>query len=135
MLLLAFLCGGVVLGVYLWVQLLSPFGYVYPEEMAPVETESGYHKVFVYGTLRFAPVRWVVKGRAGDPAPHTLSGFRREGLNLHADRDAEVDGYLLKVSGEELRRLDRYERLGIRYQRKSIRLEDGREVWIYRRLD
>ncbi len=131
-----FLLGGAgIVVLYLWVQLLSPFGFEYPEEMAPQATESGYHKVFVYGTLRFAPVRWVVKGRVGETESHTLSGYRRTGLDLQKDPDSEVEGYLLRVSSEELRRLDRYERLGLRYERRLVQLEDSRQAWVYQRLD
>lgn len=124
-----------VVALYLWVQLLSPFGFEYPEDMAPEATESGYHKVFVYGTLRFAPVRWVVKGRAGETESHTLSGYRKTGLDLQVNPDSEVEGYLLRVSDEELRRLDRYERLGVRYERRTVQLDDDRQAWAYRRLE
>lgn len=121
--------------LYLWIQLLSPFGFEHPVDMVPQQTESGYHKVFVYGTLRFAPVRWIVKGRAGEAESHTLHGYRRSGLDIQADPSAVVDGYLLRVSTEELLRLDRYERLGIRYQRKAIELKDGGWAWVYQRID
>lgn len=120
---------------YFWLILLSPFSYQYPEHMWPETPDSGYHKVFVYGTLRFAPVRWIVKGRAGDPEPHVLKGYRKTGLDVQSDPDSEVEGLLLKVSNEELRRLDRYERLGIQYRREAIELEDGRQVWIYQLED
>jgi len=121
--------------LYLWLTLLSPFGYQYPEDMAPETMDSAYHKVFVYGTLRFAPVRWIVKGRAGDPAPHTLQGYRKTGLDIQPAPDSEVKGLLLKVSNEELRRLDRYERLGVQYRREAIELDDGRQAWIYQLKD
>jgi len=125
--------GGTLL--YLWLTLLSPFGYEYPEHMAPETTDTGYHKVFVYGTLRFAPVRWIVKGRAGDPPPHTLEGYRKTGLDIRPDPDSEVEGLLLQVSNDELRRLDRYERLGVQYRREAIELDDGRQAWIYQLKD
>ena len=32
------------------------------------------------------------------------------------------------------RRLDRYKRLGIRYERVEATLDDGRRVWVYQRL-
>lgn len=118
---------------WLWLTLLSPWTYERPDHLAPVAP--GSHQLFVYGTLRHAPVRWLVYGRAGDPEPVRVAGYRREGLDLVADADASVEGLLLKVNAEELRRLDRYERLGIRYRRVRIPLADGRDVWTYRRLD
>ncbi|UYG09554.1 gamma-glutamylcyclotransferase family protein [Halomonas sp. M4R1S46] len=118
---------------WLWLTLLSPWTYERPEHLAPVSP--GAHQLFVYGTLRHAPVRWLVYGRVGDPEPVRVAGYRREGLDLVPAAGASVEGLLLRVDAEELRRLDRYERLGIRYRRVRIRLADGRSVWTYRRLD
>ncbi len=120
---------------YLWLTLLSPYGYEYPETMAPAPTEAGHHLVFVYGTLRFAPVRWIVTGRSGDPEPHTLEGYRKTGLDIEPAPESEVEGMILTVSRDELRRLDRYERLGVKYQRHAITLNDGREAWVYQLME
>ncbi|CAM3971001.1 gamma-glutamylcyclotransferase family protein [Vreelandella rituensis] len=117
---------------WLWLSMLSPWFYDRPESLAPVEDRQ--HDVFVYGTLRFAPVRWLVMGSTGTPEPAVLEGYRREGLDLKADDDAQVEGLRLEVSADELRRLDRYERLGIRYQRDKLKLKDGTPVWVYRRF-
>lgn len=121
--------------VYLWLTLLSPFGYDYPEAMAPESTEAGHHRLFVYGTLRYAPVRWIVTGRAGDPEPYTLEGYRKTGLDIKPAPGEKVEGMILTVSTEELRRLDRYERLGVRYRREPITLEDGRKAWVYQLME
>lgn len=118
---------------YLWWTLLSPFGYSPPQELAPIA--AGEHRVFVYGTLRHAPLRWLIYGRSGDPTPARLPGYRREGLDIHRDANASVEGLLLRVDAEELARLDRYERLGIRYERIALPLADGTSAWVYRRLD
>lgn len=120
---------------YLWLTLLSPYGYDYPEAMAPEATEAGHHRVFVYGTLRYAPVRWIVTGRAGDPEPYTLEGYRKKGLDIKPAPGEEVEGMILTVSVEELRRLDRYERLGVHYRREPITLEDGRKAWVYQLME
>ncbi|MWJ28177.1 gamma-glutamylcyclotransferase [Halomonas sp. ZH2S] len=126
--------GLVAMGVagWLWLSMLSPWFYDRPESLAPIENRQ--HNVFVYGTLRFAPVRWLVMGSTGTPEPAVLEGYRREGLDLKADDDAQVEGLRLEVSADELRRLDRYERLGIRYQRDKLKLEDGTSAWVYRRF-
>ena len=117
---------------WLWLTLLSPFTYDRPDDL-PAITE-GRHEVFVYGTLRSGLVRWVVTGRRGDSEPAELEGFRREGLDLTEAPGERVEGEVIDVTAEELARLDRYERLGIRYERVALELTDGREVWVYRRL-
>lgn len=130
--LIAALAGLAVLLIYLWVVLLSPFGYQAPKDLPPVTP--GEHQVFVYGTLRFGIVRWLVYDRWGDPEHAVLSGYRRDGLDLEKETGARVEGYLLSVDAEELRELDRYERLGIRYRRVKVTLASGDSVWVYRRL-
>ncbi|MDX1464929.1 MAG: gamma-glutamylcyclotransferase family protein [Halomonas sp.] len=117
---------------WLWLTMLSPFTYERPEHLAPVA--EGPHRVFVYGTLTHAPIRWLVYGRAGDPEPVVLEDYRRTGLDLAPAPSAQVEGLLLRVDARELARLDRYERLGLRYERVRVELRDGREAWVYRRL-
>ncbi|WP_444677705.1 gamma-glutamylcyclotransferase family protein [Halomonas sp. E19] len=65
---------------WLWLTMLSPFTYDRPAHLP--EVDEGPHAVFVYGTLRLAPVRWLVMGRAGETEPAVLAGFRRDGLDL-----------------------------------------------------
>ncbi|MDR5865816.1 gamma-glutamylcyclotransferase family protein [Halomonas koreensis] len=121
------------IAAWLWLTMLSPWTYDRPDHLAPVG--EGPHALFVYGTLTHAPVRWLVYGRTGDPAPATLPGFRRTGLDLVPCAGCEVEGLRLTVDAEELARLDRYERLGVRYERVRVTLADGRRAWTYRRLD
>lgn len=118
---------------WLWLILLSPWTYDRPEHLSPVQ--AGPHRLFVYGTLRYAPIRWLVYGRTGDPERVVLPGYRREGLDLVVDQGSRVEGLLLRLDAEELSRLDRYERLGYRYERIRVTLADGRQVWSYRRLE
>ncbi|MBA2777422.1 gamma-glutamylcyclotransferase family protein [Billgrantia kenyensis] len=118
---------------WLWLTMLSPLTYDRPDHLPDIE--EGEHVVFVYGTLRFAPLRWVVMGRAGETEPAVLEGFRRERLDLVEAADERVMGEVVVVEAGELERLDRYERLGVRYQRVPKRLADGRMAWVYRRLD
>lgn len=118
---------------WLWLSLLSPWTYDRPDHLAPVQ--EGPHRVFVYGTLTHAPVRWLVYGRVGDPEPAVLEGYRRNDLDLEEAPRGEVEGLVLTVDAGELARLDRYERLGIRYDRVRVTLADGRRAWAYRRRD
>ena len=117
---------------WLWLTMLSPWTYERPAHLAPIQ--EGPHRVFVYGTLTHAPIRWLVYGRAGDPERAVLEGFRRTGLDLAPAPAGRVEGLLLRVDARELSRLDRYERLGIRYERVRVELSDGRMAWVYRRL-
>ncbi|MBD3894382.1 gamma-glutamylcyclotransferase [Halomonas sp. ML-15] len=117
---------------YLWLTMLSPLTYDRPDHLPPVA--EGEHRVFVYGTLRYPLVRWWVYGRSGSPEPAQLEGFQRDGLDLEPSRDGVVEGLLLRVDHHELTRLDRYERLGVRYERVAKRLADGQTAWVYLRL-
>lgn len=119
--------------VSLWLTLLSPFGYTPPEGLPPIP-DGENHDVFVYGTLRLPAVRRIVIGRRGDARPAILDGYRKRRLNIEPAEAAYVEGMILEVSSEELRRLDRYERLGVRYERVRLALRDGSEAWVYRRL-
>jgi gamma-glutamylcyclotransferase (GGCT)/AIG2-like uncharacterized protein YtfP len=119
--------------VSLWLTLLSPFGYTPPEGLPPMP-DGERHEVFVYGTLRSPTVRRVVIGRRGDAQPAVLDGFRRRHLNIEPAVGEYVEGAVLEISSDELRRLDRYERLGIRYERVRLTLRNGSEVWVYRRM-
>lgn len=131
-LLFAGLLAVLVLLFWLWLTLLSPWTYQRPADL-PAQPD-GPQRVFVYGTLTQAPVRWLVYGRTGNPSTGQLHGFERQGLDLRPDESAQVDGLILDVSANELMRLDRYERLGLRYERVRVKLADGQRVWVYRRL-
>ena len=116
-----------------WLVFLSPVGYEAPEDKGLFGEPP--HKVFVYGTLTHSIVRRVVIGQSGDPRPAVLSDFRREGLSLVREEGSRTQGLLLTVDTPQLRRLDRYERLGVRYDRLQVELEDGTQAWVYiRRL-
>lgn len=118
---------------WLWFTLLSPWGYQAPARLMPV-TSGSRHDVFVYGTLTHAWVRWLVTGDSLPVEPAALPGYRREGLNLAPDPGAETPGLQLSVTAEQLIALDRYERLGIRYQRICLPLASDRHAWVYTRL-
>mgnify|MGYP003133534539 FL=1 len=126
------LAGLMGVAAWLWLTMLSPWFYERPEELPDIEQRT--HQVFVYGTLRYWPIRWIVMGTSGSPEPARLEGFERQGLDLAARADSHVDGLLLTVSPRALARLDRYERLGVRYERVTQTLADGSTAWVYVRL-
>lgn len=117
---------------WLWLTMLSPWFYDRPDDLPVIEQRT--HQVFVYGTLRYAPVRLVVMGSFGAPKDAVLEGYQRNGLDLSPHPGSHVEGLLLRVDADELARLDRYERLGVRYERMAITLDDGTRAWVYLRL-
>lgn len=117
---------------WLWLTMLSPWFYDRPDELPAIEQRT--HHVFVYGTLRYAPVRLVVMGSLGAPEEAVLEGYQRNGLDLSPQPNSQVAGLRLRVDADELARLDRYERLGIRYERVKKTLNDGTTAWVYVRL-
>jgi len=119
---------------WLWHNLLSPWGYTAPAGLPAIDPDR-QHRLFVYGTLTHGWVRWLATGEQIVSTPARLPGFRREGLDLVAEPTAVTHGELLEVSPTSLRRLDRYERLGIRYERTRLTLGDGREAWVYTRIE
>ncbi|WP_444712300.1 gamma-glutamylcyclotransferase family protein [Marinobacter sp. NSM] len=119
---------------YLWLTFVSSFGYNPTGELPAIDEDETY-SVFVYGTLTRPWVRWLVMGRAGSSEPASLPGFRKEKLDLQPDPTAVTQGEVIEVSAGELRALDRYERLGVRYERVELTLQDGRSAWVYRLME
>ncbi|MFB2763409.1 gamma-glutamylcyclotransferase family protein [Marinobacter shengliensis] len=119
---------------YLWLTFVSSFGYNPTGELPAIDEDETY-SVFVYGTLTRPWVRWLVMGRAGSSEPARLPGFRKEKLDLKPDPEAVTQGEVIEVSAGELRALDRYERLGVRYERVELTLQDGRSAWVYRLME
>lgn len=120
------------LAAWLWLTMLSPWFYERPDELPAIEQRT--HQVFVYGTLRYAAIRFVVMGSFGDPKAAVLEGYQRNGLDLSPLPGSHVEGLVLSVDAKELARLDRYERLGVRYERLALTLDDGTRAWVYKRL-
>jgi gamma-glutamylcyclotransferase (GGCT)/AIG2-like uncharacterized protein YtfP len=96
--------------------------------------ENGKARLFVFGTLRNPAVRMLVTGSRISGRPGALSGYRRVGLDIVEDESASVGGLVLTVNERQLRRLDRYERLGQRYRRFVVSLEDGGRAWVCQRI-
>lgn len=95
------------------------------------------HRLFAYGTLLDPHVQRAVFGRTIEGAPDRLHGFRKTLLqdcgdsfpNLVADPQGHVDGRLLEISSEDLRRADLYE--GDLYVRHKVTLASGNSAWVY----
>lgn len=119
---------------YLWLTFASPFGYNPPDNLPAIDDHSTY-SVFVYGTLTKPWVRWLVMGRAGEGEPAQLPDFSKEQLDIKPLAGAKTEGTVIRVNAEELRALDRYERLGVRYERVELTLDNGDSAWVYRLMD
>ena len=127
--------GAFLLVFWLWFHLFSPWGYTPPPNLPPIAEEKT-HRVFAYGTLRQPFVRWLVIGRLPPTQPATLPGYNsKRGLDLEPKNGTQTPGDVFLVDAEELRRIDRYERLGVRYQRNRLQLSSGKTAWVYQRLN
>lgn len=118
---------------WLWFVLLSPWHFTLPPQ-TEVTSADTTHRVFVYGTLRFRPVRWLVIGRDVPVELSELPGYRKEGLDVSPSAKDVIRGEVFSVDSMELRRLDRYERLGVRYERVEKTLSDGSLAFVYQRI-
>ncbi len=96
----------------------------------PLPEEPAY--VFGFATLTNPLVRLVVVGRPVPAEPAMLRGFTRNRRDLRDSPDMVLRGVRFRVTPEEMRRLDRYERAGQRYRRDLRTLEDGTRAWVYR---
>ncbi|HAW94313.1 MULTISPECIES: gamma-glutamylcyclotransferase family protein [unclassified Arsukibacterium] len=119
---------------YLWLTFVSPFGYQPTVELPEIDDNASY-SVFVYGTLKKPWVRALVMGRAGKGVPAALPGYQQEALDITPAPGEVTEGLVITVSGTELRALDRYERLGVRYERVEVILQNGETVWVYQLMN
>lgn len=117
-------------GGWLWFNFVSSWGYSPPHDLAPIE-QHAEHRVFVYGTLAHPWVRRWVIGRSVATESAQLKGYQRQALDLQPQPNEKVQGLVFSVTTNELQRLDRYERLGVRYQRVKKTLANGEQAWVY----
>jgi len=120
-----------------WWTFVSLYNYS-PPSSTVVETDAGEQRVFVYGTLRYPLIRQLILHQATPASPAVLPDYHKQGLDIvraiiEVD-SAKTAGLVFSVSPQGLRRLDRYERVGDRYQRLQLTLADGKPAWVYQRL-
>ncbi|MFO7766488.1 MAG: gamma-glutamylcyclotransferase family protein [Pelovirga sp.] len=120
-------------GGWSWWTFVSPLAYS-PPISAVTDIEEGDHRVFVYGTLRNPLIRLLIIRGSTHTHPANLPGYKKQGLDIIAATGETVSGLVFSVNAEGLRRLDRYERLGVRYERVQHTLADGDPAWVYQRL-
>jgi len=91
--------------------------------------------LFVYGTLHEAEVQLRLIGRTISSEADCLRGYERNFSLLPPypvampAENAEIQGYVLLVTAEELAKFDIYETEA--YQRIRVSLQSGRQAWVY----
>lgn len=118
---------------YWWLIWQSPWLYQPPVDL-PLLDDRETHLVFAYGTLKSPLVRFIVTRRISSGEIARLPGYEREALNITPNEGSYTEGIVFKATPEELRRLDRYERIGIRYERREHQLDNGQAAWVYHLL-
>ena len=91
--------------------------------------------LFVYGTLHDPKVQLLLIGRTVPSIPAVLLKYRRD-IELFppypvavSDADSYINGWLIRVTEQELVKLDEYE--GENYIRIRVTLATGIEAWVY----
>lgn len=100
-------------------------------QAARADTPQTAQRVFGFATLTSPLVRFVVVGRPVPTQAAGLADFQREGRDILPQAGTVLSGQVFTVTPDELLRLDRYERLGTRYRRDPMVLEDGAMAWVY----
>ena len=115
--------------VYLW------WVFVYSPQRIDSLSEQASYRVFAYGTLTNPVIRWLIIHKQVETQPAQLRDYHQDGLDVHARKGAVTEGQVFEVNAEDLRKLDRYERVGERYKRVRMSLTDGSQAWVYQRLE
>ncbi len=124
---------GLLLGFWGWWIFINPLAYQPPENSRPIYAETN-QRVFVYGTLRYPLIRRLILRQATPASPAVLPDYRKQGLDIVRAPGDMTPGLVLTVTPQGLRRLDRYERIGLRYDRVRLTLTDEKPAWVYLRL-
>lgn len=65
--------------------------------------------LFVYGTLTNPNKVRIVLGHSLEAKPATLHGYQKYGLDILHSPQNSVEGFILEVSDEDMKKFDRYE--------------------------
>lgn len=122
-----------VLVVGFWWVWLNPYSFTFSETTLTIDQEAE-HRVFAFGTLTNPIVRSLVIFGYVPTEPGALEGYSRHRLDLLPQEGAVTQGRVFYVNAVQLRRLDRYERVGVKYERYLYILKDGEPAWVYRRI-
>lgn len=123
----------VIIVVGFWWIWLNPYSFKFSETTLAIDHEAE-HRVFAFGTLTNPVVRSMVILAYVPTEPGSLPGYRRHRLDLLPAEQEVTEGRVFYVNAQQLRRLDRYERVGVKYERYLYTLSDGKPAWVYRRI-
>ncbi len=93
--------------------------------------------LFVYGTLRDNKVQKEVIGRTVKSIKDCLKGYKKSTIKIEGEyysalipsSSFTLEGLVLSVNAEELKKIDEYETNA--YKRKRIVLGGGKKAWVY----
>ena len=93
--------------------------------------------LFVYGTLMDPRVQEriisiIIKGEEDILQGYEKSSIEIEGFGypiLVSNKNSKVEGIVLKINVDELKKIDAYETKA--YRRIKVKLKSGKEVWAY----
>jgi hypothetical protein len=108
--------------------------------------------LFSYGTLQREDVQTKLFGRILNGSPDVLHGYKlltveitdkaflargeekyQRTVVVSTDPNDRIDGTALELTEEELNQSDEYEPEG--YERVRVKLESGKEAWIYLKVE
>lgn len=93
--------------------------------------------LFIYGTLKSKNIQDEVIGEEPKEKKdilenHIFSGIKIDGktfLVVTPKENSSVDGFVIEVTSEELKKIDKYE--GKEYIRRKVKLKSGVVTWVY----
>ena len=95
--------------------------------------------LFIYGNLKKPELQKKVFGRVAESSEDSLKGYKKSQINIEGEIFPIlinsknpwdfVVGSVIEVTGDELKKIDRYE--GEEYKRKKVILSSGKESWVY----
>ena len=95
--------------------------------------------LFIYGNLKKPEIQKKVFGRAAESSEDSLKGYKISQIEIEGEIFPIlinsknpwdfVVGSVIEVTGDELKKIDRYE--GEEYKRKKVILSSGKESWVY----
>lgn len=118
--------------IFWWVW-INPFNFTHTTS-TDYEEGRASHRVFAFGTLKNPWVRTLIMRAYAPTEDAILPDYRRQRLDLCAEQGSETHGLVFEATQAQLQRLDRYERVGVKYERVLHLLKDGEPAWVYRIL-
>ena len=97
-------------------------------------TEDRTEQVFVYGTLTNPLYRTYACLCLTELEPTRLTGYAKTIRNIIPAKNSFVPGGIIRVSRDELARIDAYEGVPTDYRRFQV-VVDGRYVWVYQKTE